>query len=139
MLIFGIGVFSFGGITRQFYFNGFMFSLLALHQVRILDSSSLICVSSNDGCLLLMTRQVSSAESLGRQLVEFGKSFINNKNNNGSRDDPCATPYVIGSTFDLWPLIKYIVFDLKKILLRNWQSCECHKILEKQVKMEMGL
>ena len=55
---------------------------MALHQVRTLDTSSLICISSNDGCSLLMTRQVSSAKSLGRQLVEFGKSFINNQNNN---------------------------------------------------------
>ena len=87
-----------------------------------LDSSSLICVSSNDGCSLQMIRQVSSEKSLGRQLVEFGKSFINNKNNNGPRDDPCATPYVIGSTFDLWSLIKYIAFDLKRILLRDCRS-----------------
>ena len=102
---------------------------MALHQVRTLDSSSLICVSSNDGCSLRMTRQVSSAKNLGRQLVEFGKSFINNKNNNGPRDDPCATPYVIGSTLDLWSLIKYIVFDLRKILFRDWRSRECRNVL----------
>ena len=66
MHIFGIGVFSFWDITRLFDFNGFIFSLLALHQVRNLDSSSLICSSSIDGCLLLMTRQVSSAKNLGR-------------------------------------------------------------------------
>ena len=41
-----------------------------------------------------------SANSLGRQLVEFGKLIINNKNN-GLRDDPCATPNVISSAFDL--------------------------------------
>ena len=36
-----------------------------------------------------------------KKAVEFGKSFINTKSKNGSRDDLCATPYVIGSTFDL--------------------------------------
>ena len=61
-----------------------------------------------------MTSQVSSAKSFGRQLVEFGKSFINNKNNNGPRDDSCATAYVIGSTFDLWSLIKVYCFRYKK-------------------------
>ena len=81
-----------------------------LHQVRTLNSFSLICVSSNDGCSLPMTRHVLSAKRLGRQLVEFGKLFINNKNNNGARDDPCATPYVICSTFGLWSFIKVDCF-----------------------------
>ena len=83
-----------------------MFSLMVLHQVRTFDSSSLICVSSNDVCSSLMTRQISTAKSLGRQLIEFGKSFITNKNNNGPKSDLCPTSCVIGSTFDLQSLIK---------------------------------
>ena len=47
-----------------------------------------------------MTRQVSSAKSLGKQLVELDISFIRNKNNHGPSDDPCAIPCLIGSTFD---------------------------------------
>ena len=88
---------------------------MTLHQVRTLDSSLLICVSSNDGCLLLMTRQVSSAKSIGRQLVEFGKLFINKKNNNG----PSTTLYAFGLTFDLLSLTKVYCFQLKKDFIKR--------------------
>ena len=66
-----------------------------------------------------MTRQALSAKSFGRQLVEFEKSFINNKNNNGPRNDPCATPYVIGSTLDLLSLIKVYCFRFKKDFFKD--------------------
>ena len=76
-----------------------------------------------------MARLISSAKRLGRQLVEFGKSFKINKNNNGPRDDPCATLYVIGSTFDLQSLVKVYCFDLKRNLLKDWRSRECRDVL----------
>ena len=46
---FGNGVLSVGGITREFDFNEFRVSLLALHQVRTSNSFLLVCVFSNDG------------------------------------------------------------------------------------------
>ena len=69
-------------------FNGFRFRSFASHQVLALISLSIICVSSNDGCSLLMTKQVSYAKNLGRQLLESCESFINNKNNKDPKNDP---------------------------------------------------
>ena len=74
---------------------------MALHQVtrRTLDCFPLI--SGNDGCSLLITRQVLPEKGLRKHLVEFDKLYINKKNNNGPKNNPWTSPYVIGSTLDL--------------------------------------
>ena len=38
---------------------------------------------------------------------EFGRPFINNKNNNGPRRDPCGTPCLIEEEEEVIPSINY--------------------------------
>ena len=66
---------------------------------------------------------LSSANSIdSHKDGEFGRSFINNKNNNGSRTYPCGTPLLIEEEEEVTPLITVIWFLSLRYDLSH--SCE---------------
>ena len=80
---------------------------LAASQSATFFISELIFVSSiclfDMSCLLrLIKKVVSSALEINlNNFVDSGKSLMYTRNNRGPKMDPCGTPVVIGSKFDL--------------------------------------
>jgi len=67
-----------------------------------------------------MSRHVSSAYSLGRQSVEFGKSLMYNKKSRGPRVEPWETPYVISLVSKLNPFILVYCFLVRKDVIKRF-------------------
>ena len=96
------------------------FVLSALIQIRFDVSqlltllSSLLRVNVNSrafSSVYEVDRVLSSANSINlNKDDEFGRSFINIRNNNGPRTDPCITPWLIEEEEEVKPSIAVIWF-----------------------------
>ena len=96
------------------------FVLSALIQIRFYVSQLLILLRSWLR-VNVNSRAFSSANEVDRVLSsansincdkddELGRSFINNRNNNGPRKDPCGTPWLIEDEEEVIPSITVIWF-----------------------------
>ena len=96
------------------------FVLSALIQIRF-DVSQLLTLLSSWLRVNINSRAFSSANEVDRVLSyansinlnkddEFGRSFINIRNNNGPRTDTCGTPWLIEEEEEVIPSITVIWF-----------------------------
>ena len=72
-------------------------------------------------------RVLSSSNSINlNKDDEFGRSFINIRNNNGPRTDPCGTPWLIEEEEEVIPSIK--VIWILSLRYDSSNSCETYVI-----------
>ena len=83
------------GITTALDFAGLTDNLLALHQSLNLSNSLFILSIKLKKVGSHSNKPVSSANNLGAQLTEFGRSLMYNKKSKGPIVDPRATPQLI--------------------------------------------
>ena len=115
------------------------FVLTAVTQIRF-DVSQLLTLLSSWLRVNVNSRAFLSANDVDRVLSsansinlnkddEFGRSFINNKNNNGLRTDSFGTPWLIEEEEEVIPSITVIWYHSLRYDLSN--SCETNPILHK--------